>query len=243
MFKSSAFIPANWNIGKDAAGVALILAAIIRFTSREEEEYDIAPIFHKRRHGKYALKTHKERMAREGITDPKKQNQRNHGSGSSSGGGGGGRRDYKQGHRDSSKPYVSVLDDKHGLFTKEVLERGVLLTGSHARLKVDSVVAKCPRCHNTVLTVVEWNIGRKNVAFASTVIAASILANAFIAFVPLALAALDMRRLKSKIHFCAYCGFEFGKHVTIAIPKPVAAKLHKEMNTRAATKYAKPYQM
>ncbi|KAJ2657106.1 hypothetical protein IWW48_004703 [Coemansia sp. RSA 1200] len=238
-FKSSAFIPANWNIGKDVVGVAAIITGIVKYMDHEVKVRDLSPYFHKRRHGAYARRAHEEKIAREGGSDSTKRQQRNHGSGSSSGGGG--RRNYKQGHKDSSRPYVGVLDDKHGLFTKELMDRAVLLTGSHARIKEDSVLAKCPRCHKLVMTVVECKIGQKNVAAATTVVAASVLANVFIPFVPLALAALDLHQFKTKIHSCAYCAFEFGKHVTVVMPKPVPKELHKEMNTRAVTKYAKPY--
>ncbi|KAJ1665723.1 hypothetical protein IW140_001765 [Coemansia sp. RSA 1813] len=122
-----------------------------------------------------------------------------------------------------------------------MLNRGILLRGSHARITDDSVMAKCPRCRNKVMTVVMRKISAKNIAATATVTVVGIMANAFATLVPLALAALDLSPLKNKIHYCAYCNYEFGKHVTVSIPKPSNSQLNSELNASYSTRYGKHY--
>ncbi|KAJ2395499.1 hypothetical protein GGI23_004278, partial [Coemansia sp. RSA 2559] len=109
--------------------------------------------------------------------------------------------DQRQPPRAPSTSAVSIVNDKHSLFTKEMLKGGVLLRGSHARITDDSVMARCPRCRQKVMTVVQRKISAKNIAATATVSVVGIMANAFVTLVPLALAVLDLSPLKNKIHY------------------------------------------
>ncbi|KAJ2847658.1 hypothetical protein IWW36_003743 [Coemansia brasiliensis] len=114
---------------------------------------------------------------------------------------------------------VSILDDRHSVFSKETTRKRSLPRGTRAVTSDAPVATKCPRCKESVMTVIKRHTGGKNIAATAAVAAAGVAVNAPATLLPLALAVLDLGSLKRKAHHCPYCDYKMGKHVTITIPR------------------------
>ncbi|KAJ1779964.1 hypothetical protein IW139_003341 [Coemansia sp. RSA 353] len=128
-------------------------------------------------------------------------------------------RQRSRGLRDAAASHVNVIDDRHSVFSMETTRKRVLPRGTRAVTSDAPVATKCPRCKESIMTVIKRHTGGKNIAATAAVAAAGVAVNAPATLLPLALAVLDLGSLKRKAHHCPYCDYRMGKHVTITIPR------------------------
>ncbi|KAJ2796220.1 hypothetical protein H4R20_005602 [Coemansia guatemalensis] len=114
---------------------------------------------------------------------------------------------------------VTILDDKHSVFSHATVKKRSLPRGTRAVTSDSPVSTRCPQCKQNVMTVIKRHTGGKNVAATAAVAAAGVAINAPATLLPLALTVLDLGSLKRKVHHCPYCDYKMGKHVTITIPR------------------------
>ncbi|PIA14921.1 hypothetical protein COEREDRAFT_82353 [Coemansia reversa NRRL 1564] len=124
-----------------------------------------------------------------------------------------------QGFIDPEASRVTILDDKHSVFSRETAKKRSLPRGTRAVTSDSPVSTRCPQCKQSVMTVIKRHTGGKNVAATAVVAAAGVAINAPATLLPLALTVLDLGSLKRKVHHCPYCDYKMGKHVTITIPR------------------------
>ncbi|KAJ1735640.1 hypothetical protein LPJ61_000435 [Coemansia biformis] len=113
---------------------------------------------------------------------------------------------------------VSVIDDRHSIFSRDTLARP-LPAGTRVATGDSPVATKCPQCRQNIMTVIKRHTGGKNIAATVAVAAAGVAINAPATLLPLALTVLDLGSLKRRVHHCPYCDYKMGKHVTITIPR------------------------
>ncbi|KAI8320089.1 hypothetical protein GQ54DRAFT_8581 [Martensiomyces pterosporus] len=114
---------------------------------------------------------------------------------------------------------VSVVDDPDAVFDRKKRGSRTLPTGSHASVSGSSVLAICPGCKTKVFTRVKRQTGFKNVAATAALATVGFATGAPPALMPLAAIPMQLKSLKTKVHYCPRCNFKLGKHVRIYIPK------------------------
>ncbi|KAJ1964808.1 hypothetical protein GGI12_001176 [Dipsacomyces acuminosporus] len=91
---------------------------------------------------------------------------------------------------------VSVVDDPDAVFDKK--KRGT---------------------RTKIFTRVRRHTGVKNVAATAALATVGIATGAPPALLPLAAIPMQLKSLKTKVHYCPKCNYKLGKHVRISIPK------------------------
>ncbi|KAI9505583.1 hypothetical protein GGI25_000920 [Coemansia spiralis] len=193
MFKSSAFVPAEWNVKNNDAGLVNLITGIVKAIDRQHTPS-------------------KGSLPQRGHYSNSHGSHGHHGNGHSHG-------SQRTMNGNPSMSCVSIIDDRHSIFTRGTLSRGRLPQGSRATVSDNSISTRCPRCKRKVMTVVRRKMGGMNIAATAAVAVVGIVVNAPATLMPLALAALELNALKQKVHYCPCCSYKMGKHVTVSIPQ------------------------
>ncbi|KAJ2354088.1 hypothetical protein GGF43_003335, partial [Coemansia sp. RSA 2618] len=119
---------------------------------------------------------------------------------------------HSRGLHDATQSHVNITEDRHSVFSMATTRKRALPRGSRAVTSDAPVATRCPRCKESIMTVIKRHTGGKNIAATAAVAAAGVAVNAPATLLPLALAVLDLGSLKRKAHHCPYCDYKMGKH-------------------------------